>query len=78
MRNPFDYLVSAFLFDITFNHELVIKPLAFETAFPKEWQQYIESELSLYIDTFKFWVNIRDTQGIPVIFVRYEDLILGK
>ena len=58
---------------LTATHHLSLDPSEFKHL-SKEWNNHIEMETMIWKEFHKYWL----TRDIPVIIVRYEDLLVNR
>ena len=73
VRHPINAIKSYFHMQLTATHHLSLDPSEFKHL-SKEWNNHIEMETMIWKEFHKYWL----TTDIPVIIVRYEDLLVNR
>jgi hypothetical protein len=73
VRNPFDAIVSYWNLNLTNTHTEKVTEEIYD-RFQDFFQAFVRNEMKVWLDFLKFWATRSD---IPVLMVRYEDLILN-
>lgn len=74
IRNPWDSIDSYFNMTLTNSHHKSIHPQEY-ARFADRWQDFLENEIQVWMKFYRFWTR---PQAIPVMLVRYEDLLLHR
>ncbi|KAL7535042.1 hypothetical protein ACHAXR_006233 [Thalassiosira sp. AJA248-18] len=70
VRNPFDSIESFFNLMMTGKHTTSVTPEVREKT-AKVWEEYVLKEIRVWKGFHTFWMN----QDVPLLLIRYEDLI---
>ncbi|CDW83009.1 fbox domain containing protein [Stylonychia lemnae] len=70
VRNPVDAVTSLFNMVCTGSHNKSMHPGDY-AKFSKEWNEFIEQEITVWKDFHDFWLNAK----IPVHLIRFEDIL---
>ena len=73
VRHPINAIKSYFHMQLTATHHLSLDPSEFQHL-AKVWNEHIEMETMIWKEFHKYWL----TRDIPVIVVRYEDLLVNR
>eukprot|EP00943_MAST-04B_sp_MAST-4B-sp1_P002859 g2859.t1 len=73
IRHPINAIKSYFHMQLTATHHLSLDPTEFEHL-SKVWNDHIILETEIWKEFHKYWL----TRDIPVIIVRYEDLLVNR
>mmetsp|Transcript_23706 Transcript_23706/g.37864 ORF Transcript_23706/g.37864 Transcript_23706/m.37864 type:complete len:414 (-) Transcript_23706:2276-3517(-) len=74
VRNPFDAMVSYFNMILTQTHTLTIKDDEFK-KYAEIWDHFVREEIGIWKEFHEHWLSRVLNQKIPVLLVRYEDLL---
>lgn len=47
----------------------------FSKEFPEEWDQFVKTVSQVWVDYYSYWVSQAKQKSLPVLFVRFEDLV---
>ncbi len=50
----------------------------FPLEFAQEWTEHVTESIKLWNDYHKYWLDIAKDKTIPVIFLRFEDLLANQ
>eukprot|EP00510_Aplanochytrium_minuta_P002904 CAMPEP_0184005664 /NCGR_PEP_ID=MMETSP0954-20121128/195_1 /TAXON_ID=627963 /ORGANISM="Aplanochytrium sp, Strain PBS07" /LENGTH=473 /DNA_ID=CAMNT_0026283991 /DNA_START=28 /DNA_END=1449 /DNA_ORIENTATION=+ len=74
VRNPFDCINSYFNMVLTQTHTKSICESEY-SKYSDIWEDFVCEEAKIWVQFHEHWLNKRVTSKIPVLVVRYEDLI---
>lgn len=74
VRNPFDAILSYFHMGMTNTHDKNLTDEAFESV-RSEFERFLVNEASIWNKFHSFWIRMSKEYGIPIHFIRYEDII---
>ena len=74
IRNPFDCINSYFNMILTQTHTLSIKDDEY-IKYSKIFNELIKIESKVWSEFHKQWLQLNNNNNIPILFIRYEDLI---
>lgn len=77
VRNPVDVIVSQFMLVTTVTHTHSMKN-DFPVEFADEWNDHVATSIRLWVDYHKYWLDVLKEKKIPVIFLRFEDLLANQ
>jgi Sulfotransferase domain len=77
VRNPLDSIVSLLHQNITLTMGKSIEN-DLNTDFPEFWNECVDKFSLKFEAYYKYWIDLAKTKEFPIIFVRYEDLLLKK
>jgi hypothetical protein len=77
VRNPIDIWVSYLMLMITSNHSLSVEN-HLNDILSAQWTTLLNDFLISYKGFIQYWLNLHDNKSLPVLFVRFEDLIISK
>mmetsp|Transcript_18422 Transcript_18422/g.17541 ORF Transcript_18422/g.17541 Transcript_18422/m.17541 type:complete len:122 (-) Transcript_18422:420-785(-) len=77
IRNPLDIISSMFHLYLTTTHT---KTCANDIPkeFPEEWEHIVKYGSNLSEKFNSYWIKAAQNKNLPVLFVRYEDLLTSK
>ena len=73
VRNPFDAIDSYFNMNMTNTHNQSVSESQYE-RFAEQWELLVPNELDIWRKFYNFWLK----QKIPLILLRYEDLLCHR
>ena len=76
VRNPFDAIDSHFNMILTRTHTNSIDESEYE-RFKAYWETHVLDECSMWCQFYQYWLQ-KAREGVPVLFVRYERLLLHR
>ena len=76
-RNPFDVIPSLFQLWLTRSQNLNCANDVLQD-FPKEWNNFVKISANQWVQFMAYWENLAKSKEMPVLFIRFEDLIANK
>lgn len=74
VRNPFDAIDSYWNLNLTNTHTEKVTDEVYD-RFQDFFQELVTNEMRVWLDFTKYWVDSHSANDIPLLIVRYEDLI---
>lgn len=74
VRNPWDAIDSYFNMTLTNSHRTSIADNQYE-RFADRWDTFLRNEIHVWVKFYRYWTR---KQPIPIMVVRYEDLLVHR